>query len=85
MAPQEKRLEGVELIDCAKASVNQGLEAAARQCGYGDDLSSFERELKKAGQKTGIEINDLTDLITPQQQMKQGKGIDIAPDSQGSL
>lgn len=80
-----KRLQGLELIDCAKASANQGLETAAEQCGYGNDLNSFENELKQACQKIGIEIHDLSDLITDQQQIKQGRGIDIAPDSPSNL
>jgi hypothetical protein len=80
-----QKLEGLELIDCAKASANQGLATAARQCGYGENTEAFEAELIKACQKIGIEIDSLGDLITDRQQIKKGAGIEIAPDSSSSL
>lgn len=80
-----KPLLGIELIDCAKANAKQGIEIAAKLCGYGEDISAFERELKQAGQNTGISIDSLSDLITEPQVIKKGRGVSIAPDSESNL
>lgn len=80
-----KQLQGLELIDCAKANAKQGLATAAEQSGYGQNTSLFSQELKAACQEIGIEISELSDLITPQHEMKQGRGIDIAPETPGNL
>ncbi|WP_413164528.1 hypothetical protein ACL6C3_01155 [Capilliphycus salinus ALCB114379] len=82
---QTEPLKGTELIDCAKACANLGLKQAAENCGYGEDLDGFKTNLQQAGDRMGIHINDLSDLVTPQQQVKQGRGIEIAPDSKDSL
>jgi hypothetical protein len=37
---------GTDLIDCAKANASKGVETAAKRCGYGQDVSTFEQELK---------------------------------------
>lgn len=78
-------LQGLDLIDCAKANANLGMQTAAKHCGYGENLSDFEQALKEAGKKMGIEINTLSDLITSQQLMKKRGGINISPDSASSL
>ncbi|WP_445251881.1 hypothetical protein [Microcoleus sp. B3-D2] len=78
-------LKGIELIDCAKANAQQGIATAANLCGYGGDLNTFERELKKACQDIGVEVKELSDLITAQQMMKQGMGIEVAPDTPSEL
>ncbi|WP_445251969.1 hypothetical protein [Microcoleus sp. B3-D7] len=78
-------LKGIELIDCAKANAQQGIATAAKLCGYGGDLNTFERELKKACQDIGVEVKELSDLITAQQMMKQGMGIEVAPDTPSEL
>lgn len=78
-------LKGLELIDCAKANAQQGIATAAKLCGYGGDLNTFERELKQACQDIGVEVKELSDLITAQQMMKQGMGIEIAPDTPSEL
>ena len=78
-------LKGIELIDCAKANAQQGIATAAKLCGYGGDLNTFERELKQACQDIGVEVKELNDLITDQQMMKQGMGIEIAPDTPSEL
>jgi len=44
------RLQGTELVDCARANAKQGIETAARQCGYGE-LNTFAQELKQAWQQ----------------------------------
>ncbi|MDB9313937.1 hypothetical protein PN462_12560 [Spirulina sp. CS-785/01] len=57
-------LTGTELMNCAKASATQGIEAAAQQCGYGEDCDRFFQALQKAGQDMGIEITQFSDIIT---------------------
>ena len=62
----KKLLTGVILIDCAKANAKQGLQVAAEQCGYGDDLEGFLAALQSAGDDMGIEIHELKDLEVEQ-------------------
>jgi hypothetical protein len=80
----EAPLVGTELIDCARANSNQGIEAAAQRCGYGDDLATFERELQKAGEYIGVEIKSFQDLSDTQENLKEPR-IVIAPDSPTQL
>ena len=81
-----KPLTGSDLIDCARANAKQGIEIAARQSGYGEDLSRFQQELKQACHHIGIEIESLGDLIaTDYEEILGRRGIDIAPDSPSSL
>jgi predicted nucleic-acid-binding Zn-ribbon protein len=72
-------LVDIELVDCARASANQGLAIACQQCGYGKDYQKFEAELKKACTAMGIKIDDFTDLL------KESKidelGVEVAPTS----
>ncbi len=82
---QTEPLQGTELIDCAKACANLGVKEAAKNCGYAEDTNTFQVELKQACQQIGVSIDDLSDLVTPQHQVKQGRGIEIAPDSKSSL
>jgi alpha-D-ribose 1-methylphosphonate 5-triphosphate diphosphatase PhnM len=81
----EHPLQGAELIDCAKASAPQGLETAAEQCGYGNDTAKFEQAVKQACRDRGIEIAQLDDLVSEQQQVRQHSGVEIAPDSGSDL
>lgn len=78
-------LHGTDLIDCAKANANQGIETAAELCGYGTDINTFKEELKQACHKIGVEIQELTDLITDQQTVRRYGGIEIAPDTADEL
>lgn len=78
-------LYGTDLIDCAKANANQGVETAAYLCGYGDNLSAFQQELKQACHNIGVEIKDLSNLITDQQTVRNTRGIEIAPDTASEL
>ncbi|MBF2045966.1 MAG: hypothetical protein EDM05_042120 [Leptolyngbya sp. IPPAS B-1204] len=78
-------LKGIELIDCAKANAKQGIEVAANLCGYGDDLTEFRQQLHQACQQIGVEMTELSDLITEQQTVLQTGGIEIAPDTASEL
>lgn len=78
-------LKGLELVDCAKANAPQGLETATYQCGYGSDLTTFKQALKQACEGIGVEIHELSDLITDQQVVMQNAGIEVAPDTPSEL
>lgn len=64
-----KPLTGVILIDCAKANAGQGLQTAAYQCGYGDDLTGFLAALQSAGEDMGVDIQELKDLQAEQERL----------------
>ena len=74
----EQPLVGAELIDCARANACQGIEVAAKLCGYGEDVSRFQEALKQAGQRMGLQIESLGDLI-------DRSGIEVAPETPSSL
>ncbi len=78
-------LTGITLIDCAKANATQGLAVATNLCGYGDDISSFQQALAKAGEDMGVTLDELDDLITDQSIAKRGGGIEVSPDTLGNL
>lgn len=78
-------LYGTDLVDCAKASAKQGVEAATKNCGYGEDIKGFQSHLKTACSEMGISIQGLEDLITDQQIEKEIRSVEIAPDSPSSL
>jgi hypothetical protein len=80
-----KPLKGIELIDCAKANAAQGITLTANLCGYGEDLTRFQQELQQACHQIGVEISELSDLITEQQTVRQAGGIEIAPDTPSEL
>jgi hypothetical protein len=80
-----KHLQGIELVDCAKANAKQGLTVAAHLCGYSDDTATFQQELKQACQQMGVEISDLSDLITEQQIVVQSGGLEISPETTSDL
>jgi hypothetical protein len=82
-----KPLEGVILIDCAKANVKYGLGAAAEQCGYGQDLEGFQAALTSACQAMGVSINGFDDFDTLAENQEQVKppGIEVSPDSPSDL
>ncbi len=56
-------LTKTDLIICARANANRGIEATASLCGYGRDLEGFLKALKQAGQHIGIKVDALDDLI----------------------
>jgi hypothetical protein len=80
-----ERLEGVELVDCAKANAKQGMETAARQCGYGENVDEFGQKLQQACQSMGVDFNSLSDLITDQQLAAEKGFVEIAPETQNQL
>lgn len=65
-------LHGTELIDCAKANGVTGIEAAAQNCGYGEDLATFETSLVEACAGIGIKIQSFSDLVAIQKEGKWG-------------
>ncbi|MGB7413692.1 MAG: hypothetical protein WA902_05750 [Thermosynechococcaceae cyanobacterium] len=81
MAP----LPGLTLIDCAKANSKQGLEVAAQYCGYGEDTETFIETLQAACREIGVDIQELSDLISERQRMNKIPGVTIAPDSPSDL
>lgn len=79
-------LQGTELVDCARANAKQGIETAAMQCGYGDDLNTFSRELKAACEQMNLQVKELSELITDQEMILQmGTGEIVAPDTASEL
>jgi len=84
--PSPKPLYGTELVDCARANAKQGIETAAYQCGYGDDLNTFTRQLRQACEKMNLQVKELSELITDQDMMLEiGTGEIIAPDTASEL
>jgi len=79
--PAQKPLQGTELIDCAKANAKLGLETATLQCGYDRDTESFLKNLQMACQAIGVNFENLGDLITEQEIVREMKGIGIHPAS----
>ncbi|MBO3458553.1 hypothetical protein G7B40_006605 [Aetokthonos hydrillicola Thurmond2011] len=79
-------LKGTELVDCARANAKQGIETAAYQCGYGEDLNTFSSELRKACEDMNLQVKELTELITDQDIILNiGKGETVAPNSASEL
>lgn len=78
-------LKDIELVDCAKANAKQGVETAARLCGYGEDINAFQQELKQACERINVQYNELTDLITEQQNLIEMGGVEVAPHTASEL
>ena len=77
-----KPLHDVELVDCARANATQGIEVAAYQCGYGNDINSFTEELRNACEKMNLKAKKLGELVTDQDMiLKLGSGEIIAPET----
>ncbi len=80
------RLQGTELVDCARANAKQGIETAAHQCGYGEDLNTFAQELKQACEQMNLQVKELSELITDQEMLLElGSGEVVAPDTPSEL
>ncbi|MBH8555238.1 hypothetical protein I8751_23395 [Nostocaceae cyanobacterium CENA357] len=81
-----KPLHGTELVDCARANAKQGIETAAYQCGYGDDLNKFAQELRQACEEMNLQVKELSELITYQDMLLElGTGEIVAPDTASEL
>lgn len=79
-------LQGIELINCAKASAKQGSAVAAKNCGYDNNIGLFIENLNKACQQIGVDVNELNDLITDQQIAKENrKVLEVSPDTASDL
>ncbi len=79
-------LQGIELIDCAKANAKQGIAIAAKNSGYEQNTDLFIANLHQACQQIGVDINELDDLITDQQVAKTNRKVkEISPDSTENL
>jgi hypothetical protein len=76
-------LLGTELIDCARANSKDGIEAASHRCGYGENLSDFERELSNACHAIGVKADSFAELIAIQP--TDSSGIEIAPESASQI
>ena len=74
-------LKGSELIDCARANMKQGIEVTAKSCGYGDDISFFENELRAACNAMNIDVNGFADLISLEETITEPSGVEIAPET----
>ncbi|CEJ47216.1 hypothetical protein [Umezakia ovalisporum] len=81
-----KPLVGTELVDCARANAREGIESAAYQCGYGDDINSFARQLRESCEKMNLQVKELNELITDQDIILElGYGEIFAPESSTEL
>lgn len=80
-----KQLKGIALVDCARASATQGLEAATQQCGYGEDSAAFLKALDQAGKDMGLDISGLSDLVNPADSARAMPGVEISPDTPSQL
>lgn len=79
-------LQGIELIDCAKANAKQGVEVAAFLSGYDQNVGLFIENLHVACQQIGVDVNELEDLITDQQIAKENRKVkEISPDTVSDL
>jgi hypothetical protein len=79
-----KPLEGVVLVDCAKANAKYGIDTAAEQCGYGKDVVAFETALKQACNAMGISLKEFADLSVDSESQRPS-GIEVAPDTPSDL
>ena len=79
-------LQGIELIDCAKANAKQGTAVAAKLSGYDDNVGLFIENLHVACQQIGVNIDELEDLITDQQIAKENRHVEeVAPETLSDL
>jgi hypothetical protein len=77
-------LHGTELIDCAHASAKEGIKVATHQCGYSDDIDTFQRELTGALEQMGIKNKDFEHLLKTVA-LEPKMGVEIAPDTATDL
>lgn len=68
-------LQGIELINSAKANAKQGVAVAAKNCGYENNIGLFTENLNKSCQQIGVDIEELDDLITDQQLAQENRKV----------
>jgi hypothetical protein len=73
-------LHGTDLIDCAQANAKEGINMAAQQCGYRNDIDAFQRELIVALEHIGIKNKDFEDLLKTVK-INPELGAEIAPET----
>lgn len=78
-------LTGVDLIDCARANAKHGVQTAAEQCGYGDNLDQFHQALIAAGQQMGLNIKSIDSLIVDEGSQPGTRSVEIAPSTFDSI
>jgi acylphosphatase len=78
-------LKGTELIDCARANGNDGIEVSAQRCGYEDNLEEFQEALKQACDSIGVEYNKFDDLLKSSTDYHKDAGLIIAPETPSQL
>lgn len=83
-------LTGLELIDCAKANAKQGIETATELCGYGSNYGAFQQALEQACQAIGVQVHELSDLLTDVDRpaatiQLDPPGVEIGPGLDGNL
>jgi len=77
-------LQGLDLVDCARANATLGVATACERCGYGTDAPKFLTNLRTACAQIGVTIAGLSDL-DPATSHKIPEGVEIAPESPGVL
>jgi len=77
-------LTGVILVDCAKANVENGVDVAAHQCGYGDDVAAFQSALKSACNDMNVDLKEFADLSIDKR-VNHRDGIEVYPDTPSDL
>ncbi|MEA5511321.1 hypothetical protein VB715_16225 [Crocosphaera sp. UHCC 0190] len=78
-------LTGTDLINCARANAEQGIETTAKLCGYGEDIEQLKIALKQAGEQMGITLNSLGDLLEGPKNPMGRPSIEVAPNTNSSL
>ncbi len=56
-------LTGVDLIDCARGNASAGIVKAAKLCGYGRDIQSFQSALKQTISEMGLSLDSFSNLL----------------------
>lgn len=77
-------LKGVILVDCAKANIENGVETAAKQCGYGDNVDAFQSALKSACADMNIDLKEFADLSVDKR-VNHRDGVEVYPDTPSDL
>jgi len=76
-------LHGIELVDCVQANARSDLSITSQQCGCGNNIKAFQKELQKASSEIGINIDSLEELILETQRIEREQV--FSPDSSGQI